>query len=663
MTEAERREALKHAKRAKDRERPSRKLKRVQPDDRGDLKTTHLQRIGRGLGHLGVFDKLRGWQHGHDQASAKIGAPEKVSLKSFVILLSAIVEDSSDALLMDVAQAVRFRLTKDDAAWLGVEDDVYALKDDPQGRTFWDVKHTDEEGTVTFALSPNALYDRMQSAMDRLSDLIEPFPGIATRAPRPINEVEADIAALDPTEIAEKRERLLWLMNAIVQGSIYRYNREVRHAIKKHWRGSLAIDGTKLAISASKFGGGVPKQYRNCNSTRLHHSEAMAGWYVRLGDHGGFHEDGVTPLSSKEVRDATWALEVHIGVMIDDEHATKTKRALNLAVAVSIDTPGARIGENSLTVLKAAHKFATDNDISPGTVVGDRAVMPNAKYAKFKKPARQMGYKFCHDYTTTQLGKMQGPLGSVQVEGQLCCPGISAAEVNATKAARKRQDTGDEDADAVQPDRTYAQQLQRRQLHITPTKGPADAKGKLRISCPASDPRGGVSCPLREQVVAQIEDPELRNKLTDRMNDGKTRRRIDKPPVMPGEICTSTQLTHTVELDDTTGKYYQDYDYKSAEWHKMYGQRNQVETFNKDVKANGMSDTKRRRVRGFAKQGILAAMFAAATNVKRINAFLAVLNADKQTSPKDPGPAGRPRRGHSTSVRDEDLPPPDQIAA
>ncbi|WP_062313403.1 hypothetical protein [Demequina rhizosphaerae] len=189
------------------------------------------------------------------------------------------------------------------------------------------------------------------------------------------------------------------------------------------------------------------------------------------------------------------------------------------------------------------------------------------------------------------------------------------------------------------------------------------AEGTLRIAFAATDPRGGVSCPLREQVVAQIEDAKLRNKLTDRMNDGKTRRRITKPPVMPGPICTSPQLTHKVGLDDTTGKYYQDYAYKSPKWYKMYGQRNQVETFNKDVKANGMSDTKRRRVRGFAKQGILAAMFSAATNVKRINAFLAVQRANAQTSPKDPGPSGHPGRGNGASVLGEDLSPPEQLAA
>ncbi|WP_062299085.1 hypothetical protein [Demequina maris] len=76
-----------------------------------------------------------------------------------------------------------------------------------------------------------------------------------------------------------------------------------------------------------------------------------------------------------------------------------------------------------------------------------------------------------------------------------------------------------------------------------------------------------------------------------------------------------------------------------------------------------MNDTKRRRVRGFAKQGILAAMFAAATNVKRINAFLAVQRANQQTSPTDSGPSGRRHRGHSIAVGDEDLSPPDEIAA
>jgi len=538
------------------------------------------------------------------------------------------------------------------------------LKDDPQGRTFWDVKHTEEERHVTFAIAPGTVYDRVHAAMDRLARLVEPYPGIATQQPRPINEVEADLEALkERGEIDAKLERLHWLMNAIVRASLYRYNREERRTLLKPWHGSVAIDGTLVPIYSTKFGGGVRKEYRNCNSTKIHHPEAMAGWYVRTGDHGGFQEDGVTPVSAQEMKDSKWGLEAHFAITIDDEHANKAHHSPNLVFGVALGAPGARIGENSLIALKSLHKVATDNNIGSGTLVGDRAVMPNAKADKLKKPARKLGFNFCHDYTSTQLGKQQGPIGAVQVEGQLYCPAITNAMANATKKARGRQDTEDDDFDAVEPDRTYKQQLERRHLYIVPTKEPLNANGEIRISCPASDPRGGVSCPLRKAVVEEIKDADLRNKLTDRMKDGKTRASITNPPAYPNEICTSHQLSHKVQLDDKALKYHQDYAYKSPTWYKMYGQRNQVETFNKDVKDDGLGDTKRRRMRGYGKQGILIALFVARTNVKRINAYLAVWRAKIQTVPKDPGPSGRPGRGHGSAIVTEDLPPPDRVAA
>ena len=118
-----------------------------------------------------------------------------------------------------------------------------------------------------------------------------------------------------------------------------------------------------------------------------------------------------------------------------------------------------------------------------------------------------------------------------------------------------------------------------------------------------------------------------------------------------------------MKLDDLNRKYYQDYTYKSPAWYRMYGQRNQVETFNKDVKEDGLADTKRRRVRGYAKQGLLTTLFAVKTNIKRINAYLAIWRANAQTAPENPDPDGSPGRGHDSAILTEDLPPPDQIAA
>ncbi|WP_143338076.1 hypothetical protein [Demequina sp. NBRC 110054] len=652
--------------------RVSRKLKRIQSDDRNDLKPLHLDNIDMGLSHNDVAAQIRVWQFGSGTATPGPGKPESLSLYSFLILWSAVTEDGSPAPIRDVAHAMRYRLTQESAEKLGITDDVYLLTD---GRTFWDVKNTDEEETVTFEVSPDALYGRAHSAYTRLMKLVEPYPRVATQHARAIMDVEADVEALESSGFADNmRARMLWLMNAIVHGSLFRFNRAQRRVLLRHWRGSVAIDGTNVPAYAAKFTGGVRKEFRGIRSRKRHHAEAMAGWYVRTGDHGGLTDDGTAPVSDAALKKALWAYEATIAVTVDDANADDAQRVPCLVFGISFDAPAFRIGENSLTALEALAKVASNHDISPGSVVADRAIMPNAKPEKFKEPARKMGFKSCHDYTVNQLGKMAGPIGTIMVEGRLRCPGMPEAQIDATKNFRARQEADAEepipeeqsdDAESAEPDGTYRQQLDRRAMFNIKTDGPANRDGEIRISCPATDPHGNVRCPLRELVVSKIENRAQKAKFEAIMNDGRTRVDVENPPdeAVAGEICLAHQASHKVKLDEVTGKYHQDYEYKSPEWQRMYGKREHVETFNKDVKEDGLDDTKRRRGRGMAKQAIATALFFALTNVKRIRAYLNVHRIEHGPIPTDPGPTPLKRRYSDTTTSDEDLAPPNQVAA
>ncbi|WP_062299080.1 hypothetical protein [Demequina maris] len=665
--------------------RPSRKLIAVAPDDRGDLKDRQLTSLIRAFAREGVLSQIKIWHHGYDDvktileriddggddsdtnsatdadtdteakekaerdaARARVkGRPESLDPRTFLVVQTALTELGEPGYIASVAHAIRFRLSKHAAKILDIHPDFYELAD---GRTFWDVKGTDEERTVAFTKSAEAIYERVHSAYERLSDLVEPYPGAASRSARKWSDVKALIDALDAEGVAMRKERLSWLLNALLRASLHRYSREERRFILKNWGGSLAIDGTAVPLNCPKGWGGLSKENKKKNPDWLHHPEAMAGWHIRTGNHAGFEDDGKTPVSPDQLKKADWAYEAHFAVMCGDEHHQRP--IPRIALGMSFDIPAGRIGENSFTALESAFVVMNENHVSPGTIVADRAVLPGAQYDKFKQPARKMGFKFCHDFRKDQLGKYDAPHGIKQIQGRLYCPGTPDAMANAARNLRTRNEraaakagVAPEDLRDFEPDKTYDAQRARLANFELTVKEPTNKNGRTRVACPATTAGGGVDCPLRALFP-----------------DNKTRTQVTNPPAMPGEICTSHQAALSMHHTDTTGKYAMDYVLGSPEWRTMMGNRNDVEGYNKAIKKDGLGDGARRPYRGYAKQALSTAQHAFATNVRRIREFLTGhFRASQPTVDPEPTPPTTP--GIQNIELDEDLSPPDQLAA
>ncbi|WP_062464999.1 hypothetical protein [Demequina soli] len=642
------------------------------PNGRGPLAPKQLEDINRALHREWVFENLNTYRCGHATMIPIAGRPETVNFEAFLTVFAALIELGEAPHLSNVAKTMRFRLSEEDAKWLGIRADVYKLKNDPRGTTMWDLDPEDRE-TASFAVSPERLYDRVHSAFERMTDLFEPYPGVATLRARPIWEVERDLAALDPADIELKMERLETITNGIVRAAMHRLSRSDRRRFMQFWRGSVAIDGTKVPVHAPKRRGGVPVKLRKEHPDWLHHPEAMAGWYYRDGDHNGFEDDSITPLKNVKPDEKIWAYELTLAVTCaNPPKKVKGKMKPNgpvprFALGMAFGPASANIGKNAMTALLSATQVTDELDIDPGFVVADRAILPNAKAETLQIPARSLGWRQVMEFRKDQNGRMlpesqrkqggkgkgtgrrgtvasqQGksdPLrGAIMVDGDVLCPATPQPFIEA-EALLKRGKIDEPTRD---------QRLKEREAYKVTSTERWNKDGRARVACPATTAGGMLNCPLRQ------------------MRMDKERTLVQNPPANPGEICTTHQQDLAITLDTNTAKYALDIPYRSPDWFFMMGERNLVESFNAALKEKDheeLEDGGRRPVRGFAKQAVIVSLMVYACNVRTIRRFMYAYAASLPPLPID-GDGANPHGPHAQAidVEHEDLPPPDRLAA
>lgn len=178
----------------------------------------------------------------------------------------------------------------------------------------------------------------------------------------------------------------------------------------------------------------------------------------------------------------------------------------------------------------------------------------------------------------------------------------------------------------------------------------ADSKG--RFGCPALNPGGKLTCPVFE-----------------RESQDRPHTVVANPPSKDaaGEACTAHQKSLQLTLDDHFGHFASDVYWRSGEHNFMMSQRNVVEGFNATLKEKdheNLNDGARRRVRGYAKQALLAAIMVFSANARAISVFIEAYDLLWTEEPINPGP-DTPQGSDAdvTAIANEDIPPPDQLAA
>lgn len=555
----------------------------------------------------GVLAEVERWvAEDHPDRQTKGGRPTVYDDRFRLVLtiLFALVFAGEDPLISRISEAVTSRLHTDSRDLLGLP---------PR-----------EDG------SDVAVYHRVYRALRAFVALVDSAPGTTgrrmTRA-----QVEAIKAARDPAECAKKHQRLLWLSTQLLDATAKALPEDALAA----WEGNIAFDATLVKVWGKKGSPVIPKEdkktkrrtatprkkQRDVSQDRMS-PEFQAGWYHRDEED---HAD-TSAIHGKRSATSVWGYEAHLATMVANTPGETPQFPL-LTLGISVDSPAGRVAENALDVIRTV----VDRGYPTGWFIADRAYFPNPKAEKLQLPLRALGYRLVGDYRDDQLGIRGQFAGAILVEGTWYCPSMPQPLIDAT--IEYRAGRIDEE--------TYYNRIEQRQRYAFRPKHTPTPDGNTAYMCPARGPGATATCSL----AAPANKPVTLGMPT-------TRTRILNPPAQPDTCCTNKNSVTIPAAPSVTGprggqsrrndaaKYAQDVAYQTKEWRSLYGLRNTVETFNSYTKSPTEEDLEqpaRRRVRGHAFQVLLMTAMVAASNLRKINAWL-----KKRSEPIEP-PAPTPR--------------------
>ena len=462
----------------------------------------------------------------------------------------------------------------------------------------------------------DALYRCVRTRFHGFLDLVDPSPLPKNRRLDPdefaVREDELRVKrALDDGVLGERRERLMWVANQLIEASIGLLPRSVR----RRWNGSVGVDMTLIEAFAHgevKAKGGA---------VGLHSSDPDAGWYVRPSEGSKGDRGRSTPKAWRGP--PVWGYEATLVVSAADSDEGHFP---SLIVGMApLQRPGTNVGQSAVSALASV----VERGHPAGWLGADRAYT-NAKAEHFQLPARALGYSPVLDYKEDQLGVQGTYGGAVLIEGAFYCPAIPEGLKTAT---------ADHRADRIEK-KVWEERIKARLDYQLRPNGRPDPEGHVRQLCPASHAAPTARCDLKPRSI---------NTST----AGGTR--IHLTPILktnPPTICRQQSLTFPPEHG---AKLLQVLPYGGPEWQRTYAiTRNAVEGMNgfiKDGAAGSAADPERRRIRGLAAQTFFVALLAFAANLRKIQAL-----GLPDAPPKKTG--GRRRRRTTASLSDWRPSPP-----
>jgi hypothetical protein len=529
------------------------------------FKDEQVRRAAQVVDGMGIVRRIADWKS--EARKGPGGRPETFPTRALVVAM-VMCAWSNQPVLVTVFRDVMFaQMSPKMRTELGIPDPP-----SPENLLGWD-----------------ALYRNVRTRFHSMVDLMDPsvLPKNRRLSPEVFLASTRLLSSLK-SEVEQKvcYERLEWFVNQVLEASF----RMIPRAIRRRWKGSVAVDATFVRSYAAH-----PKRTQSRVQEIVEHSaDPDGGWQVRTTDEEEPNRRGG---KSKKQKAAGYGYEASL-VVSTQEDLEADPEFPNVVVAMAVlHRPGAEPGQNGIRALSSVNRRGHPANY----LAGDRAYS-NSKPEQFQLPAHAMGYKPVFDYKKTQFGIQDGWQGFIQVEGAWYCPAMPKAQVNAT---------ADYDARRID-EATYRARLKERWNYLAKPKAAPDEDGYRRYQCPASG-----SCPSARC--------ELKPKSESANTRGRTRvvvpeaLKADPPP-----CCTQASVT----IAPSAGaKLDQDLIFESEEWTARYNTlRNTIEGFNgfvKDGSKEALDEPERRRVHGVAAQSIFTALLIFAANVRKIVKFLA----------------------------------------
>ena len=391
-------------------------------------------------------------------------------------------------------------------------------------------------------------------------------------------------AELSEAEWAQRRERLTWVCNQVLEVT----RQLIPEDVRAHMDGSVGVDATVIPSPArAERRAGRSRDGKRAPIV-VHSADPDAGLYSRPND-------------DRDTNGAVTGGRIVYGMeatfVVSGNHPDSPVATPNIVLSMApLHRPGEQPGRNAIRALKDLR----DRGHPARLLAADRAYT-SAKPEDFQLPARALGYEPVLDYKVDQLGVKASHEGFIQVEGAWYCPAMPGDLIDATKALREGRITTD----------LYRQRIVERRKYAARPKGKPDAEGHVRLMCPAASNWPLARCDNKPASIANSTRGRIRIPLRDTLA-------TNPPP-----CCTQQSIT----LPPAAGaKFAQPLAYGSDEWHAVYSTlRNTNEGMHgylKDGAFEALHDPRRRRLLGVAAQSVQAALTVMAGNVRKIDSFL-----------------------------------------
>lgn len=483
----------------------------------------------------------------------------------------------------------------------------------------------------------HAFCERVYRAFDRLTTALDPHR-CDRRRRLPTAEADAVAAAWEDeaAEHVRRRELLQEISDRLVLVTVRLAHQ--RGAFKS-WRGDIAADTTPFPSWHHP-----PSERRPIGSI-----DVTGGWHYCGGAERGIFGYSATLLVAASGRHPAG----------HSKAGQRTSRHPQLALGAVLDTPGKRVGPNAVHALTALQPFG----FPAGLLAADRAYTDQTS-PHFSTPARRLGYQLVLDYKQEQRGIQGTHQGALLVDGSLACPAMPTTLAEATTGL---SDKAVRDLDE-NPD--LREQLARREPFFMRQKESADARGAIRVQCPAAGPSPSVTCSRFDQVhhmpVARPVTVDLTNRRATAAHPAAkpvvpipAAERLRPPPVkeLP-RICSKPTLTIRPGDLGKNDKFLQNRHYLTPAWQDAYRPaRANIEGLNGRAKSHyiNIADPAKRPAHGQVAQTILFALMMCSINLHILFSWQQTTVTEPVTDNSFPVPASSAPGPPATAG----LPPPE----
>ncbi|MDK1348086.1 hypothetical protein QNO09_33360 [Streptomyces sp. 378] len=470
---------------------------------------------------------------------------------------------------------------------------------------------------------------RLYRGFDRITTVLDPARcDRRSRLPQDIADAYAD--AWNVPSGRQAAERLQQLANQLVLTPVRLAH---KHGHLRGWRGDVGVDATSIPVLSHPASDRTPTAP----------VEITAGWH-----YSGGSGEGTFGYS------ATFVVAAHR--RRPGESAGKPTAYPQMCVGLVLDTPTVRTGRNAVLALEELSELG----VPAGTCAADRAYT-GCSPENFQIPVRRLGYRLALDYKVNDRGQQGSWQGALLVDGSLACPHMPAALVQATHGL------DDKAVREIRDNQQLTEHITAREPHYLKTKQGPDARGAIRLQCPAAGPSPSVNCARRDRLRPRT--PRTPGPPSAVVDFSDRRQRAAHPAARPTvqlpqnewlspppadelpRVCSKSDITVPADAagDLKTAKFRQDSHYLSDDWIAAYKPiRSHNEGIHGRLKGDeiDIGNPKHRPAPGQVAQTFLVALLVTAGNLDILETWLYQRTGTQLTDSvfdnTDPQPPTRP---------------------